>query len=93
LGRLYAGLGNRQEAEAIVQRAVEIEPNFLPGRKFLAQLYLDLEKSELAMREYREIIERQERYAHRPKEPLEQQFLELDLVSLEAALEEKRPQA
>ncbi|MEC4668867.1 MAG: O-antigen ligase family protein [Nitrospirota bacterium] len=92
LGRLYAGLGNRQEAEAIVQRAVEIEPNFLPGRKFLAQLYLDLEKSELAMREYREIIERRERYADRPKDPVEQQFLELDLVSLEAALEELRLQ-
>jgi len=91
LGRLYSGLGYREEAEAIVHRAVEIEPNFLPGRKFLAQLYLDLEKSELAVREYREIIERQERYADWPKGPIEGQFLKVDVASLESTLEKMRP--
>ena len=92
LGRLYLALGDGKKAEASVRRAVEIEPNFLPGRRFLAQLYLDSNRIEGATREYREIIERRERYAEWPKGPVEEQLLETDVTSLRAVFESVRSQ-
>ena len=90
LGRLYLALGDGKKAEASVRRAVEIEPNFLPGRRFLAQLYLDSNRIEGARREYREIIERRERYAEWPKGPVEEQLLKTDVTSLRAVFESVR---
>jgi len=93
LGRLYLALGDRQRAEASVRRAVEIEPNFLQGREWLARLYLDSEqipepeRIEVATREYREILERQQRYVDWTKDAMEKQILAVDVTALEAALE------
>ncbi|MGH7229362.1 MAG: O-antigen ligase family protein [Nitrospiraceae bacterium] len=89
-GRLHLELGDRDQAEGAVRRAVEIEPNFLPGREFLAKLYLDAGQPELATREYQQIIERQQRYAGWNKDSYEERFLKADASALAAELERIR---
>lgn len=84
--RIYAALGNRGKAEASVRQAVDIEPNFLPGREWLAKLYLEGGRPDAADREYREILDRQQRYVHWAKNPLEEQFLKVDAPAPAAAL-------
>ncbi|WP_447974345.1 O-antigen ligase family protein [Nitrospira sp. Kam-Ns4a] len=87
LGRLYLALGERDRAEASVRHAVEVEPNFLPGREWLARLYLEIGRLEAAQLEHREILVRQQRYANRPKDPIAQRFLTADAAGLAAALQ------
>lgn len=89
-GRIHLALGHREQAEAAVRQAVEMEPNFLPGREWLARLYLASGQIVAADREYREILERQRRYVDWIKDPLEQRFLNADASALQAALERKR---
>lgn len=87
LGRLFLLLGDREKAEASVRQAVDIEPNFLPGREWLAKLYMEGGRLDAADREYREILERQQRYVHWAKNPLEARFLRADALALATALE------
>jgi tetratricopeptide (TPR) repeat protein len=87
LGRLHAALGDGDAAEAAVRRAVEIEPNFLPAREWLAWRYLDSGRLGAASREYREIVERQQRFADRTKTPLEERFLSANARALGAELD------
>lgn len=87
LGRLHLALGDRERAEAWVRGAVEIEPNFLPGREWLARLYLESGRIDSADREYREILERQQRYAAWVKDPLEERFLKVDAQALQRVFE------
>ncbi|TLY27599.1 MAG: hypothetical protein E6K63_10515 [Nitrospirae bacterium] len=91
LGRLAMGLGDPELGETHVRRAVEIEPNFLPGRQWLAQLYLDSQRIEEATREYQEIIERQHRYAGWNKDSHEERFLKADATALDVELKRIRP--
>ncbi len=91
IARLYQALGYPDEAEASVHKAVEIEPNFLPGREWLAKRYLQSARIELATREYREILERQQRYASWDKSAFEARLLAADAAGLAAALESGRP--
>lgn len=87
LGRLRAALGEGAAAEAAVRRAVEIEPNFLPAREWLAWRYLNSGRLAAASREYREIVARQRRFADRMKTPLEERFLSANAVALGAELD------
>jgi tetratricopeptide (TPR) repeat protein len=91
IARLYQALGYPDEAEASVHKAVEIEPNFLPGREWLAKRYLQSARIELATREYREILERQQRYAGWDKSAFEARLLAADAAGLAAALESGKP--
>ncbi|MBI5776440.1 MAG: hypothetical protein HY444_03530 [Nitrospirae bacterium] len=91
IARLYQALGHPDEAEASVHKAVEIEPNFLPGREWLAKRYLQSARTELATREYREILERQQRYAGWDKSAFEARLLAADAAGLAAALKAGRP--
>jgi len=91
LGRLALALGDRELGETHVRRAVEIEPNFLQGRQWLAQLYLDSQRIEEATREYQEIIERQQRYAGWNKDSHEERFLKADATALAVELKRVRP--
>ncbi|MBI4401196.1 MAG: O-antigen ligase family protein [Nitrospirae bacterium] len=91
LGRVHLALGDRETAEAIVRRAVEIEPNFLPGREWLARLYLESERTDAANREYHEILERRQRYEGWNKNAVEERFLSANVTALEGALERARP--
>ncbi len=90
LGRLYLALGEREMAETWVRHAVELEPNFLPGREWLARRWMESGRLEAAERECREILGRQQRYAAVPKDELEQQFLTVDVRGLMDALDRAR---
>ena len=89
--RLHFALGHRKEAETTARRAVEIEPNFLPGREWLAKLYLNSARVEEAAREYREMVERRQRFAGRHMSAAEERFLEVDVDGLGTALGRNRP--
>jgi len=91
LGRLYLALGDRERAEAAVRYVLEIEPNFLPGREWLARLYLQTERLDAAGREYREILERQRRFADWNKNDFEEHFMKADVTALAAELKRVRP--
>lgn len=91
VARLYVALGHPEDAEASVHQAVEIEPNFLPGREWLARRYLQSARLEAATREYHEILERQQRYAGWDKSAFEARLLTADTAGLAAALEGGRP--
>jgi hypothetical protein len=85
-GQVQMKLGNRYEAQSLIKHAVEIEPNFLPGRDWLARIYWEEGQQSLAQAEYREIVERQSRYRDRNKSLLEKEFLAADATALAAAL-------
>jgi hypothetical protein len=84
-GQVQMKLGNRREAQLLIRHAVDIEPNFLPGRDWLARVYLEEGQKSLAQAEYREIVERQFRYRGWKKSPLEKEFLTTDATTLAAA--------
>ena len=90
LGRLYHNLGERQTGVTYVRQAIEMEPNFLPGREWLANAYLELDQPGAARQEYLEILDRQQRYASWNKNALEMRFLKVDIAGLTAALEKER---
>jgi hypothetical protein len=85
LGQVQMKLGNRREAQSSIRHAVDIEPNFLPGRVWLARVYWEEGQKSLAQAEYREILERQNRYRDWKKSPLENEFLTADATTLAAA--------
>lgn len=91
LGGVHLALGDRETAEASVRRAVEIEPNFLPGRDWLARLYLESARTDAANREYHEILERRQRYGGWNTNAVEERFLNVNVTALEGALERARP--
>lgn len=88
LGRLAFAAGEREEAESSVKKAIELEPNFLPGRLWLAQLYLlDNSRSEKALQELKEIMERQRQFAGWAKNEVEERFLQVNVSVLQRELE------
>jgi hypothetical protein len=89
LGRLHKALGDQNTAEESAQRAIEIEPNFLPGREWLAKFYLESDRPEEARKQYREIVERQHTYAGWDKDPLESDYLRANAAALASALEQE----
>ncbi|MGH7164745.1 MAG: O-antigen ligase family protein [Nitrospiraceae bacterium] len=90
LGRVWLALGEDDMAERSVRHAVELEPNFLPGREWLARRALDADRLEAAEREYQEIVARQKRYADWARDSVEERFLKVDAAGLRAALERAR---
>jgi Tfp pilus assembly protein PilF len=87
LGRLYLALGDGDRAERLVLGAVELEPNFLPGRLWLAVRYARTDRTGPAKQEYEEILKRQRYYAHWPVEAYEGSFLNVDVRELAALVE------
>ncbi len=86
LARISLALGDRHDAEALAREAVDLEPNFLPGRLWLAHLYVASARTEDAQREYGEILARRQRYAGWTQNAVEERFLTVDVAPLEAAL-------
>lgn len=93
VSRLSLALGDRAAAEEWVREAVELEPNFLPGREWLARLHLASGRTEAANRQLLEIRERQQRYAAWTKDAQEARYLSADPAGLEAAHDRARPSA
>lgn len=90
LARLYLALAEGGKAEQSVQNAVETEPNFLPGRLWLATRYAKTDRIGLAKQEYEEILRRQRYYANWSIEAYERSFLDVDVRELAALLERPR---
>jgi Tfp pilus assembly protein PilF len=86
LGHIYHALGNYKAAEICMKRTIQIEPNFLPGRQWLTNNYLQTGRTVEADRQYQEILIRRQRYASSPKDATESRFLSVDLITLAAML-------
>lgn len=82
LGRLLLALGEQTDAELAVRNAVDIEPNYLPGRLWLAMLYVRTDRIESAKQEYEEILQRQRYHAGKPLDSYERGFLHADAREL-----------
>ncbi len=89
LGRILWALNDREAAQTIVEQAVAMEPNFLPGREWLARRYLSDGRLEMARNQYQEILDRQNRYAGWTKDFVEEQFMKVDPMDLKKALEKR----
>jgi tetratricopeptide (TPR) repeat protein len=89
LGRILWALGDRGGAQIIVEQAVAMEPNFLPGREWLARRYLSDGRLEMARYQYQEILDRQNRYAGWTRDFVEEQFMKVDPMDLKKALEKR----
>ncbi len=88
LGEVLWALGEREAAERLIREAVELEPNFLPGRAWLVRLYLSRQgEHQKAKTEYQEIVDRQRRYPLAGVAPFERQYLEVDVTRLASALQ------
>lgn len=89
-GRYYLALADGARAERIVREAVEMEPNFLPGRAWLVTRYARTGRIELAKQEYEEILRRQRYYADWSLEAYERGFLNVDIRELSGILDRSR---
>lgn len=91
LARLALARGRHDEAERHLKQAVELEPNFLPGRELLIHLYVESGWGAEAQREYQEIVARQQQYRDRATTALEHSFLQVDVAKLAGLLEQRAP--
>jgi O-antigen ligase len=91
LGRVRLALGDREGAERAVQAAVDMEPNFLPAREWLSKIYVQSNRFELGVQQYREIVARQQQYQSWAKGDLEASFLKADVAGLASLLGQERP--
>jgi tetratricopeptide (TPR) repeat protein len=88
LGQVLWALGENAAAERLIREAVELEPNFLPGRAWLVRLYLSRQdEHQKAKDEYQEIVDRQRRYLLSGLAPVERRYLEVDMTTLTDALQ------
>lgn len=80
-------LRERNEAERQVREAIDLEPNFLPGRAWLLRVYLSRrDAQQRAQQEYEEILQRQRRYPLTALAPFERPYFEVDMTALAEAL-------
>ncbi len=86
LGKMRWAQGRQEEAQTLFKQATSYEPNFLPARIQLAELFLQLGQKDAAALEYAEIARIQERYRGRTLTTLERQYLEVDLEHLTRSL-------
>lgn len=87
--RLHWMLGERPAAEQQAKEAERLEPNFLPARALLAQLWVDAGRMDDAKQELHEIQTRQARYEQWNKTSLDRAFLRVDVAPLRTAVGEK----
>ncbi len=69
-------------SESALRSLIEIEPNFLPGRALLILVLNAQGRMQDAQDEYREIVDRQQRFSHWTKDLLEQRYLDVDATRL-----------
>jgi O-antigen ligase len=91
LGKLRGVQGRKEEAVALLKRAISYEPNFLPARAQLAELSLQIGQREVAAGEYEQILKVQDRYRGWNLTALERQFLAVDTERLKRALARAAP--
>jgi O-antigen ligase len=89
LARLRLARGEREKAFNEADEALELEPNCLIVREWLAHVYLNSgtpDHIERARHQIREILDRQKRYAEQPKNALELKFMTVHAANLMAEL-------
>jgi tetratricopeptide (TPR) repeat protein len=89
LANLYEKTGNLEKAEMWAKRAIQLEPNFLPGREWLVRYYLKANRKNgvaMAAEEFQEILERQHRHARRAANVTEERYLKANIEALRLAL-------
>lgn len=86
LGKIRWAQGRTDEAQTLFKRAMLYEPNFLPARVQLAELFLQLGQKDAAALAYAEIARIQERYRGRTLTTYERQYLDVDLEHLTRSL-------
>ena len=87
--RLHWMLGERPAAVQQAKEAERLEPNFLPARALLAQLWVNAGRMDEARQELHEIQVRQARYEPWNKTSVDRAFLSVDVAPLRAAVGEK----
>src|SRR5207247_7930303 len=63
LGAIYAARGDLKRAEGMYAKAVEVDPNFGPGRVALGNVYNIEKKPEEALKEYETALQVNPKYA------------------------------
>jgi len=86
LGKIQWVQGRREKAQTLFKLAISYEPNFLPARVELAELFLQLGQKDAAVVEYAEIARIQARYRGRTLTTLERQYLDVDIEHLTRSL-------
>ena len=87
--RLHWMLGERREAERRAKEAEVLEPNFLPARALLVQLWANAGRENEARSQLHEIQARQARYTQWRKNSLDQAFMNVDVAPLRTVVREK----
>jgi len=86
LGNIRWAQGRQEEAQDLFKQATSYEPNFLPARVQVAELFLQLGQKDAAALEYAEIARIKERYRGHTLTTLERQYLDVDLEHLTRSL-------
>jgi tetratricopeptide (TPR) repeat protein len=76
--RVQLARNHREEARRLLNEAITYEPNFLPARVLSAELAARMGNADPARREYESILAVQSKYAGRPLNALEREFLDVD---------------
>ena len=87
LGKLSVQLGDVTGGEAAVAHAVEVEPNFLRAREWLAWRALSMGHRDIAIAQYDEIRRRKPQAAAAANE-YERSLLQVDVARLAQALDQ-----
>jgi tetratricopeptide (TPR) repeat protein len=86
LGKIRWLQGDVEAANSLFSQAVLYEPNFLPARVVLAKLAMDAGKIEFARTQYGLIRQIQDRYLGRTLTPLEKEYVDVSLDSLDQVI-------
>ncbi len=78
LGHIYQTIKEYEIAARQFEKAIGIEPNFLPARKNLAMLYKETGRFQDALMELKKTLEIKERYKNFGLGSLEEQYLRID---------------
>lgn len=88
LGAIRRRQGHSREAQVLLARCLDYEPNFLPARALLAQLAAETGHNEIAHTQYAAIERIQARYKGRAVSSLERRFLTADLDARDQGIKE-----
>ena len=88
LGVIRWRQGNSGEAQILLERCLDYEPNFLPARALLAQLAIKNGHDEIAYAQYAAIERIRARYKGRAVSSLERRFLDVDLDARDQGIKE-----
>lgn len=82
ISAIYTKIGMEDKAVDYLEKAITIEPNYLPARGLLVDLYLKQDKYELAYQEYNNILNVYHRYQNEISNSLEKSYMDIDLATV-----------